>query len=185
MSMAFKLGVFVLATAGILYTSRASLRSLRSHGLYRFFAWEAILVLALLNLDHWFDDPFSLPQSISWLCLCLSLFLVVRGVQLLRSMGKPDDTRMDPSLLGMEKTTTLVTVGAYRYIRHPLYSSLLFLAWGVFFKSPSWIGGGLALVATLCLTATAKVEEAENTRYFGAVYKEYKKKTKMFIPFVF
>ncbi|MGD2205980.1 MAG: isoprenylcysteine carboxylmethyltransferase family protein [Anaerolineae bacterium] len=182
--MAFKLVIFVVATAGILYISRASLQSLRAHGFYRFFAWEAILVLTLLNLDVWFDKPFSLPQSISWLCLCISLFLVIRGVQLLRVVGKPDDGRRDTSLLGIEKTTALVTVGLYKYIRHPLYSSLFFLAWGVFFKSPSWIGSGLVAVAMVCLTATAKVEETENIRYFGEAYGEYMKKTKMFIPFV-
>ena len=180
-----KLIVFVVVSAGILYVSRASLRSFGFHGFYRFFAWEAILALVLLNLDYWFYEPFRLTQIVSWLCLCLSLFLVIHGFQLLRMMGKPDDRRDDVSLIGMEKTTTLVTVGAYRYIRHPLYSSLLFLAWGVFLKSPSWPGGSLAVAATAFLRATAKVEEAENTRYFGSAYREYMKKTKMFIPFLF
>ena len=180
-----KLITFVVASAGIIYVSHASLRSLGSHGFYRFFAWEAILALVLLNLDDWFDEPFSLTQIVSWLCLCLSLFLVIHGVQLLRMVGKPDEGRDDTSLIGMEKTTTLVTVGAYRYIRHPLYSSLLFLAWGVFLKSPSWLGGGLAIAATAFLTAAAKVEEDENTHYFGAAYREYMKQTKMFIPFLF
>ena len=177
--------IFVVASAGILYFSRASLRSFGFHGFYRFFAWEAILALVLLNLDHWFYEPFSFTQIVSWLCLCLSLFLVIHGVQLLRMIGKPDDRRNDTSLIGMEKTTTFVTVGAYRYIRHPLYSSLLFLAWGVFLKSPSWPGGSLAIAATAFLTATAKVEETENTHYFGFAYREYMKQTKMFIPFLF
>ena len=180
-----KLIVFVVTTAIMLYISRTSLRRLGSHGFYRFFAWEAILILTLLNLDHWFSEPFSLRQVISWLCLALSLFLLIHGVRLLHIVGKPDDTQKDPSLLGLEKTTTLVTVGAYKYIRHPLYSSLLFLTWGMFLKSPSWIGSGLAVVTSLFLTATAKIEEAENTRFFGAVYREYMKQTKMFIPFVF
>ncbi len=185
MPIELKLIVFVIASAGIIYVSCASLRSLGSHGFYRFFAWEAILALVLLNLDYWFYEPFSFTQVVSWLCLCLSLFLVIHGFQLLRMIGKPDDRRNDTSLLGMEKTTTLVTVGAYRYIRHPLYSSLLFLAWGVFLKSPSWPGGSLAIAATAFLTATAKVEETENTRYFGSAYREYMKQTKMFIPFLF
>ena len=185
MSTELKLIFFVVASAGIIYVSRASLRSLGSHGFYRFFAWEAILALVLLNLDDWFYGPFRLTQIVSWLCLCLSLFLVIHGFQLLRMVGKPDDRRNDTSLLGVEKTTTLVTMGAYRYIRHPLYSSLLFLAWGAFLKSPSWPGGGLAIAATAFLRATAKVEEAENTRYFGSAYREYMKQTKMFIPFLF
>ena len=85
----------------------------------------------------------------------------------------------------MEKTTRLVTAGAYKYIRHPLYSSLLFLAWGVFFKAPSWPGGGLAALATLSLFMTGKMEETENIRFFGSAYEEYMRENKMFIPFVF
>ena len=171
---------------GIAYLSRASLRTPRSHGFYRFFAWELILGLLLLNLPSWFKDPFSIHQIISWLLLIVSLVLVQHGVSLLRLIGKPDAQRQDDgTLLGIEKTSTLVKVGAYRYIRHPLYSSLLFLAWGAFFKSPSWVEGVLALAATAFLVATARVEEAENVRFFGEAYQTYMQQTKMFIPFVF
>jgi len=45
--LTFKLIVFTLATLGIIYVSRLSLRHPRSHGFYRFFAWEAILALFL------------------------------------------------------------------------------------------------------------------------------------------
>lgn len=185
MSFQSKVIVFIVASVGIAWVSWTALRDVRSHGFYRFFAWETILVLILLNLNYWIYDPFSLHQIISWFLLFVSLFLVVHGFQLLRVVGKPDRNRDDPSLLGMEKTTELVTVGAYRYIRHPLYSSLLFLAWGVFFKSPSWMGILLAVMATFFLTMTAKIEEGENIRYFGSVYQDYVKKTKMFIPFLF
>ncbi|MEJ2737690.1 MAG: isoprenylcysteine carboxylmethyltransferase family protein, partial [Anaerolineae bacterium] len=88
-------------------------------------------------------------------------------------------------LIEFEKTTRLVTVGAYRYIRHPLYSSLLFLAWGIFFKDPSWIGGLLVLAATLLLLVTARAEEAENVRFFGQAYEAYMGQTKRFIPYLF
>jgi len=100
-------------------------------------------------------------------------------------VGKPDSERKDPLLLGIEETTELVTVGAYRYIRHPLYSSLLFGTWGVFFKRPSLAGACLAVIATFFLTITAKMEEAENIRFFGAAYQSYMKQTKMFFPFFF
>lgn len=181
----FKPIIFVVASAGIAYVSKASLRAPRSHGFYRFFAWESILTLVLLNVDYWFRDPFSAHQIVSWFLLILSAFLVVHGIQLLRKIGKPDDRRNeDGPTIGFEKTTTLILVGAYKYIRHPLYSSLLFLAWGVFFKAPSWPGGILALSATVFLVATAKVEEAENIRFFGSAYQAYIKQTKMFIPFL-
>jgi protein-S-isoprenylcysteine O-methyltransferase Ste14 len=88
-------------------------------------------------------------------------------------------------MLDFEKTTSLVTTGAYRYIRHPLYSSLLFLTWGVFFKNPSWLGGLLGVMATSFLVATARIEEAEDIRFFGPAYRAYMNGTKMFVPFVF
>ena len=181
-----KLGIFVLVSAGFAYISRASLPVLRSHGFYRFFAWECILALFLLNMESWFRAPFSVPQIVSWLLLFVSAFLVIHGVYLLRRIGKPDDTREEAPLLGFEKTTALVVEGAYRYIRHPLYSSLLFLAWGIFFKDvTSWAGLALAAAATFFLTLTGRAEEGENVRFFGAAYQEYIQRSKMFIPFLF
>jgi protein-S-isoprenylcysteine O-methyltransferase Ste14 len=180
-----KLICFLLGTGGLIYVSRASLVAPRSHGFYRFLAWEAILGLALLDIDAWFRDPFSWHQLISWPLLVISAFLVVVGVRLLKQRGVPNAQRDDVPLVAFEKTTTLVTTGAYRYIRHPLYSSLLFLAWGIFFKAPSWLGGLLAVAATLSLVATARVEEAENLRFFGEPYRLYRQQTRMFIPFLF
>lgn len=183
-----KLIAFIAGSAVLIYISRASLRALRaprSHGFYRFWAWECMWALFLLNVDVWFRNPFSVPQLISWPCLLASAFWAVYGVYWLRRLGRPDARRADTPMLGFEKTTTLVTGGAYRYIRHPLYSSLFFLTWGIFFKDLAWLGGGLAAAATLLLVLTAKADEAECVRFFGAAYQAYMKQTKMFVPFLF
>lgn len=177
--------IFVVASVGIIYVSRASLGKPSSHGFYRFFAWEFLLALFLLNMRKWFDDPFAPHQIVSWMLLLVSIPLVVFGVVLLRRLGKPDGQRHDAPMLELEKTTILVTEGVYRYIRHPLYSSLFVLGWGIFFKSPSWLGGVLAAAGTIFLVLTARAEEGENIRFFGAAYQEYMKRTKMFIPFLF
>lgn len=171
-----KIIVFIACSLGIIAVSWPSLRNPRSHGFFRFFAWEAILGMILLTLEVWFKNPFSVPQIISWILLSVSGFLVIHGVHLLRVVGKPRDA--------LEDTTKLVLQGAYKYIRHPLYSSLLFLAWGVFFKNFDFLNTTLVAVATLFLTATARAEEAENLQKFGAEYAEYMKKSKMFIPFL-
>ena len=158
----------------------------RSHGFYRFFAWEAILALFLLNVDSWFRNPLAWYQLIAWMLLFGCIIPLVFGVQALRARGKPVAEREgDPSLLAFEKTTALVTTGIYRYIRHPLYSSLLLLAWGIFFKSPSWLGGVLVIVTTISLALTAKADEAECAKFFGTAYQDYMKTTRMFIPFLF
>ena len=112
--------------------------------------------------------------------------LVLHGAYLLRRVGRPSEQRNDDAaLIGIEKTTAMVTVGVFRYIRHPVYSSLLFLAWGVFLKNPSWLGAILAFAATISLVVTAKVEEAECIRFFGPAYQSYIRHTKMFVPFLF
>ena len=144
------------------------------------------MALILLNAEYWLWNPFSPHQVISWIFLIASAFLVIHAVHLLRIIGKPKAQRTDDAAtIGIEKTTQLVSVGAYKYIRHPMYSSLLFLAWGVFFKDLSWLAGIFALAATVFLVATAKAEEAENLRFFGTAYQTYIKQTRMFIPFIF
>jgi len=177
--------VFIIGSLVILWFSRTSLRDFRVHGFYRFFAWEAILILILANLTYWFNDPFGFQQLVSWFLLVVSLVMVICGAYLLHAVGKPDRKRNDQSLIGIEKTTQLVTAGVYRYIRHPLYSSLLFLAWGAFFKHFSWVSILLAGLATFFLIATAKKEEIENIRFFGPDYQSYMKRSRMFIPFLF
>ena len=177
--------VFAIVSAFFIYVSRKSLFRPRSHGFYRFFAWESILALALLNAPHWQENPFSPYQLISWLLLFISIFLVIHGVRLLKAIGKPNENRPDAELLEFEKTTYLVTVGAYKYIRHPLYSSLLFLAWGAFLKDLSLPGLFLALTASFFLLLTAKSDESECLKHFGSGYQTYMLKTKMFIPFLF
>ena len=177
--------IFVLGSAVLIYVSRQALRQPGSHGYYRFFAWEILLIMFLVNMQVWFLNPFSWHQLVSWVLLFLSIPLLLEGLRLLREIGKLDAARRDASLLGLEKTSRLVTIGLYRYIRHPLYTSLLCLDWGIFFKYPSWVGAGLALLCTFFLVATARSEEDEDIHFFGQEYVEYIKHSKMFIPFIF
>jgi protein-S-isoprenylcysteine O-methyltransferase Ste14 len=181
----FRLPALVMASAFFIYVSRKSLLRPGSHGFARFFAWEAILALCLLNFPHWTETPFSFQQIASWLLLLVSIFMVVQGAYLLRVIGKPDQNRLDTGLLAFERTTCLVTVGIYQYIRHPLYSSLLFLAWGAFLKHSSLLCLLLVIAASFFLFLTAKRDEAECLQHFGDAYKEYMQETKIFIPFLF
>lgn len=172
-----KITIFILASFLLIVLSRNSLKSCRSHGFFRFFAFESILILVLLNVDSWFHNPFSFQQIISWLLLLTSIFLVIHGFYLLRIVGKPRQN--------FEDTTALVKVGAFKYIRHPLYSSLFVGAWGASLKQISVGSIVLVLLTTGFLIASAKVEEEENLNKFGDGYAEYMKASKMFIPFFF
>ena len=77
-------------------------------------------------------------------------------------------------------------VGAYHWIRHPLYASLLTLSWSAYLKEPFEIASiVLTLGASGFLITTAIAEERENLLRFGAAYAEYMKRTRRFVPFVF
>jgi protein-S-isoprenylcysteine O-methyltransferase Ste14 len=168
--------LFLLFSAGIIYVSWSSFRARHTYAYYRFAAWEVLLVLILLNLEPWFNDPFSTNQLISWTLFLLSIVLAAYGFYLLSEVGEPEH--------GIQNTTILVSVGAYKYIRHPLYTSLLVFTWGVFFKDPNWLDAALALLVSALLFLTARAEEEENVGKFGAEYSEYMKQTRMFIPFL-
>jgi len=176
---------FTVGSLVLIAISWRSLRNPRSHGFYRFFAWECILGLFLVNVKFWFYEPFAWNQIIAWFLLIICLVPLAFGVHSLRTRGKPAQKREgDTSLLAFEKTTELVTSGIYHFIRHPLYSSLFLLTWGIFFKSPSLLGFALTSASTLFLVFTAKADEAECTQFFGTQYTQYMKNTKMFFPYI-
>lgn len=143
----------------------------------RFLAFESIQSLIFLNARVWFLEPFAWYQLLSWFFLAGSLILVSWGFALLKTRGKPDGD--------VEETTSLVTTGLYRYIRHPLYSSIIIFALGAFLKDPSWVGALLVLTTALGVILTARIEESHNLERFGEEYRTYMKNTSRFIPFIY
>jgi len=160
----------------VLFSWFFSIKEKRYHGVTRFFAFESIFILVLINFRIWFKDPFSINQIISWILLLISLFPAISGFLLLGRRGKPENN--------FENTTVLVKTGLYKYIRHPLYASLFFLGTGVMMKDPGYLQIITGSVNLLAVYFTARIEEKEMLTRFGDSYLEYMKETKMFIPFI-
>jgi protein-S-isoprenylcysteine O-methyltransferase Ste14 len=178
--------MFLCISASITALSWRSLASPRSHGFWRFFAFELLAGLILVNVPVWFARPLSSVQLASWSFGAVSIALAIEGFRLLRVVGKPSPTAGSATDIGIERTTRMVTTGAYRYIRHPLYSSLIALILCAFLKRPSALASiALALGGVGFLFATAICEEQENIERFGASYLAYMKQTRRFIPFLF
>jgi len=161
----------------VLFSWVFSIRARRYHGIARFFAFESILLLTLLNVPVWFRDPFAPRQIISWLLLIASLFLALHSVHLYVKVSRPSGQ--------LENSTRLVVTGAYRFIRHPMYGSLGLFGLGVFFKRMTVATSILAAVDLLAVYVTARIEEGEMRARFGKEYAAYMRKTKMFVPFLF
>jgi protein-S-isoprenylcysteine O-methyltransferase Ste14 len=183
--MAFlpKVFLFLFCSFFFVKVSWKTLKDIYSHGFYRFFAFEGILILLLLNESQWFVDPFSMRQFASWLFLISSPAIVLSGLYFLKNVGG-NTSRETKTNFHFENTEKLVTVGIYKYIRHPMYSSLLFLNWGIVLKDITMLTILLGVVVSMFLYVAAKTEEKENIDFFGGEYLSYIKDVKMFIPFV-
>ncbi|HTY57291.1 MAG TPA: isoprenylcysteine carboxylmethyltransferase family protein, partial [Bacteroidota bacterium] len=176
--------LFIVISLPLVWISRRSLRAPGSHGFYRFFAWEAIAILIVLNIPYWFEDPLSGLQVLSWAVLLVSLWLASAAFKELRNRGGAVPVAEGDPNFRFENTTRLVTGGIYGRIRHPAYSSLLFLAWGACLKHLSAEGLLAAVFASVFLFFTARIEEEENLRKFGAAYRVYMGRCGMFLPSV-
>ena len=175
---------FIALSLPVIFLSRQSLFEPGSHGFTRFFSWECIIVIFVINYEHWFKEPFSPKQVVSWLLLIISAWLVTEAAFRLRRARKQGIVRVDEKLFRFEKTTELVTSGIFRYIRHPMYSSLLLLAWGIWLKQPLAATLPAALLASWLMWLTAKRDERECIEWFGDSYREYMTRTKRFVPFI-
>jgi protein-S-isoprenylcysteine O-methyltransferase Ste14 len=78
----------------------------------------------------------------------------------------------------------LVTTGIYAYIRHPIYMGVFLMYIG-----SELIAGSYLVISFLAFffifSVQAKREEKILLVHFGDRYREYMKKTKMLVPFVF
>ncbi len=77
----------------------------------------------------------------------------------------------------------LVTHGIYRYVRHPMYFSLLVAFFG-FFLLGSLVTKALYIILIIVLYLKARKEE-RLWHCKDDAYADYKRQTKMFIPFYF
>ena len=116
--------------------------------------------------------PLLLAMEIAALALAAWALLTVR----IHNVNVTPDVRQG---------SQLAREGPFRWIRHPMYASLLALGWGVFLKDISILSGALTAVLTAAVYLTARTEEAENLAKFGQIYRDYMLKTRRFIPFLF
>jgi len=146
----------------------------------RIFLLIIILLATRLQHRHVFGNYGVAPSNpvarSTGVILCgLGILLAVWArVHLGRNWGEP---------MAVKEGHELVTTGPYRIVRHPIYSGILL----------AMLGSALAvgtpwLMAFVCVAAylayCAKMEEQLMTQQFPCEYPQYKRKTKMLIPFV-
>jgi len=81
-------------------------------------------------------------------------------------------------------TTMLITDGPYAFIRHPMYTALILLTFGLFVNYP--VASHLLAFTLLFIVLNVKLiyEESILTRRFPE-YRQYQARTRKLFPFVF
>ncbi|MCB0730144.1 MAG: isoprenylcysteine carboxylmethyltransferase family protein [Ignavibacteriae bacterium] len=139
-----------------------------------------LTIAAIFNLGV-FDE--SIKQEYNYLRIIgLVLFIIFSWVQVSSFKALGEFYSQDILIF---KNHKLIKLGLYKYLRHPQYFSQIL----------SDLGVGLALMGYLIIPIVifieiplfilrAKAEENLLSAYFNEEFKEYKKKSGFFIPFI-
>ncbi len=115
----------------------------------------------------------------SWLGMLI--FIIGLGLGLWAiNHNKRDNFHIQPNL---KEGCRLITTGAYRWIRHPMYTSVILMMLGVLVSTPIFIELFLFITLIVVLLMKAKREERLWCGHDEA-YIAYKKQTKLFIPYI-
>jgi len=130
------------------------------------------LFIIILGINSIFTNFTLFSMSISLLGLVLGVWAI--WVTRKAKMTILPDVR---------KGSHLIITGPYKYIRHPMYCSVLLFCLGLLFSNYNLIGSISFLLLFLVLIFKVKYEEKKLNDYFSD-YKNYSQKTKKLIPFI-
>jgi protein-S-isoprenylcysteine O-methyltransferase Ste14 len=121
---------------------------------------------------------FPLPQWARWLGTLLSIASLSLLWWVQWALGVHFDTT-----LHVQAEHRLVTHGPYRWVRHPMYTSLFLMGLGFLLLTANWMIGGLMLASVALLVwVRLRGEEDLLIDTFGEQYREYMQRTGRFLP---
>jgi len=83
-----------------------------------------------------------------------------------------------------KEQSTLVEKGPYQLVRHPMYSGVIFAAFGWAFWVRGWFTVGYAIILFVFFDVKARREEQWLKEKFSG-YVEYQKRVRKLIPFLY
>lgn len=122
-----------------------------------------------LQKTTWLADYFPPYQRFAVLVICIgiALYLFKSGHVVVNGDARPD---------------RLVSTGAFRYIRHPLYLGSLLLYFGFSFSTGSVACLAWFLIMVLFYSYIARYEEKLMVAKLGEAYVDYMKNTNRWFP---
>ena len=119
-------------------------------------------------------DPWLAAIGLTLFGLGLGLAIWAR-VHIGRNWGSPMTQKLEPEL---------VTTGPYRLVRHPIYSGIILACIGTA-VALGWQWLAVVGLVGIYFVYSATVEEHQLAGQFPHMYPQYKRSTKMLVPFIF
>ena len=136
------------------------------------------VIAYLINPDWMAWSSLALPSWARWTGVALGASTIPAAQWVFRSIGK----NVSETVLTKDRHD-LVSVGPYRWIRHPLYATGIALFWSIGLMAASWFILLFALIATVLIRLVViPLEERELLRKFGDHYARYMRRTGRLLP---
>jgi protein-S-isoprenylcysteine O-methyltransferase Ste14 len=137
-----------------------------------------VLAILLLRLGAFRNNGLNSDPWLAGLGLVLFAaglgFAIWARIHIGRNWGTPMSQKNDPEL---------VTSGPYQLVRHPIYSGILVAGIGTA-VALSWSWLVAVALAGIYFVYSATMEEHNLTEQFPDAYPEYRRSTKMLVPFI-
>jgi len=138
--------------------------------------WLSIIAY-MINPAWMAWSSMPLPIWLRWTGAVFSALAIALLIWTLPALGRNlTDTVVT------RKEHTLVTRGAYRWIRHPFYVSMALMTLGSALVAADWFMFVSGVVVFSLLALRSLVEEEQLAARFGDTYLEYQKRTGRFLP---
>ncbi len=137
-----------------------------------FFYMLATVVLYAAD-PFWLDTfAISLPVWSRWAGVALGIASLRLLVWVHHTLGQHWSTNLQ-----LREEHHLVTIGPYRWVRHPMYTVLFIFFIGLSLVSATWLIVVLVVASILELYRRISIEEQMMEEQFGEEYRSYKVRT--------
>ncbi|MCK5719922.1 MAG: isoprenylcysteine carboxylmethyltransferase family protein [Thiomargarita sp.] len=142
----------------------------------RIFSWSLVILQFILLIILMSNMRLEIN---CWICIILYVISSSLGIWAVVAM-KIGNFNIVPDV---KPNSILVTKAPYKYIRHPMYSSVLLFGLGAMWSAYSYFNLSIWLMLLVVMFIKAKYEESLLIKRFSD-YKQYCANSKTFIPFL-
>jgi len=138
----------------------------------------AVATLVYLVAPRWMRwSALPLPAWLRWIGMAVGLVTIALFLWVHRALGENWSTSVET-----KEQHALVTSGPYRWVRHPMYTTMFVWTLAFFLLSANWFVGITWLALSILAASRAGREEAALIETFGAEYQAYVQRTGRFLP---